>query len=134
MAGRRIIGSGTVLVQREMESGRAPLASIAPILRGSLHRRTWWRPAEGAATETATGFEKEIRLARHRPLNVYRGSEARLKAETNPRHRKTNWLRKNIEYMRRQAREQAGVPTSGQFIRTGGCQWSGRVPVSGLRR
>jgi len=32
--------------------------------------------------------------ARHRPLTVYRGWEARLKPKADPRHRKTNWLRK----------------------------------------
>jgi hypothetical protein len=32
-----VAGRETVLVQREMESGRAPLASITPIPRGSSH-------------------------------------------------------------------------------------------------
>src|SRR5262249_55760835 len=54
-----------------------------------------------AATETATGFKKEVRLvgpihhrARSAPaIDCRRGSEARLKAEADPPLGKTNWLR-----------------------------------------
>ena len=54
-----------MLVQREMESGRAPLASITPIPRGQFAPPEAWRPGGRApAAETATGFiRKEIRLA-----------------------------------------------------------------------
>jgi hypothetical protein len=55
----------TVLVQREMESGRAPLASITPIPRGQFAPPEAWRSGGRVpAAETATGFiRKEIRLA-----------------------------------------------------------------------
>ena len=50
----------SVLVQREMEGRRAPLASIAPIPPGEFATaESGERPAEGVATETATGFKKE---------------------------------------------------------------------------
>ena len=53
-----------MLVQREMENWRSPLASIPPSSAGQLgeHRPTQWRTVERAAAETATGFKKEIRL------------------------------------------------------------------------
>jgi hypothetical protein len=71
-----------VLVQREMDSGRAPLEYSANST-GQLHRRKWWLSAEGAAAETTTGFEKEISWLvpfttgrpRHWAL-LYPGSEA----------------------------------------------------------
>jgi hypothetical protein len=53
-----------VLVQREMERWRAPLASIAPIPPGPVcTAEKRWRAGGRAATETATGFKKKIRLA-----------------------------------------------------------------------
>jgi hypothetical protein len=61
-------GEEDVRVQREMESWRAPLASIVPFPPGQFARfsppKKSWRPAaERSATETATGFKREIRLA-----------------------------------------------------------------------
>ena len=51
---------GSVLVQREMESGRAPLASITPIPRGQFAPPEAWRPGGRVpAAETATGFIKK---------------------------------------------------------------------------
>ena len=90
--------SPNVLVQREMDSGRAPLVSIASIPTGQFAPPKAWLPAE--APETATGFKKEIRLAgpmHHRARSALgiaiRGSEARLKQRL-LRQWKTNWLRK----------------------------------------
>jgi len=58
------IEPSTVLVQRQVESGRSPLASITPFRRASLggHLPTHWRVVERAAAETATGFKKENML------------------------------------------------------------------------
>ena len=48
-----------VLVQREMESGRAPLESITPNSRGSSHCRKPWRPGgRGQRPKPLTGFTK----------------------------------------------------------------------------
>jgi hypothetical protein len=49
-----------VLVQREMENWRFPLASIAPSSAGPVGRtsRDKWRLVNWAAAETATGFKK----------------------------------------------------------------------------
>jgi hypothetical protein len=52
-----------VLVQREMESWRAPLASIAPIPAGPVCTAESNGDRRKAATETATGFKKEIKFA-----------------------------------------------------------------------
>jgi hypothetical protein len=46
----------------------------------------------------AGAIHHRVRLAS--PLPVYRGSEARLKAEADPPHRKANWLRKRISNQR----------------------------------
>ena len=56
-----------VLVQREMESGRSPLASIQPFSAGQFggERRYSdgeWTEAGQQVAEAATGFKKEIRL------------------------------------------------------------------------
>jgi hypothetical protein len=54
-----LAGGSRVLVQREVENGRSPLASITPFRRASLggHLPTHWQ-VERAAAETATGFKK----------------------------------------------------------------------------
>ena len=56
--------SHRVLFQREMESWRAPLASITPYSAIQLHfcrpNAVRWRLAESAAVESTTGFKKEI--------------------------------------------------------------------------
>ena len=51
-----------MLVQREMESQLAPLASITPVSLSEFAHPTQRRLAEAAANETATGFKKEIRM------------------------------------------------------------------------
>ena len=73
---------GSVLVQREMERWRAPLASIAPIPPGPVcTAEKRWRAGGRAATETATGFKRKIRLAWPRCTPI--------KEQAN-----RNWLRK----------------------------------------
>jgi hypothetical protein len=62
-AGVKSIESDGVLVHREMECERSPLASIAPIPPGPVCTEKRWRAGGKAATETATGFQKKIRLA-----------------------------------------------------------------------
>ena len=47
-----------VLVQPEMESWRAPLASIAPIPPVHSASQKSGRPAKGASIETATDFKE----------------------------------------------------------------------------
>src|SRR3954453_1807081 len=73
-----------VLVQREMENWRSPLASIPPSSAGQLgeHRARQWRLLNWAAAETATGFKKGKKTLSGRALTQPAGGE------------ETNWLGK----------------------------------------
>ena len=111
--GSRCHDLGVVLVQREMESGRAPLASITPIPRGSSHSRKSLRPAAAA---TATGFKKkEVSLADL----IQQGPR---------RSGRPTGYEKNIEHTRCRAPQQATVP--------GASRWriSAAAVASGVRR
>ena len=67
----------TVLVQREMESGRSLSASITPFSAGQSAPPTQWPPAEGAAAETATG-SKGDQVGRRPPYTYGAGRPAHL--------------------------------------------------------
>ena len=59
-----LLHHAVVLVQHEMECGRSPLASIARASAGRVARpNVTVTGKRKRRTETATGFEKEIRLA-----------------------------------------------------------------------
>jgi hypothetical protein len=79
-----------VLVQREMESWRAPLASIAPI-----------PPGQFAAPKTCGGRRQGQRLK----LQLVQKRRSGWLATKRP-----TGYKKDIDYTRRQAREQSGVP------------------------
>jgi ankyrin repeat protein len=68
-----------VLVQREMESWRAPLSSIAPILPGDFATEKQWRPAEGQR------LNLQLVSKRNQVGSPFTTGRAR--------DRKTNWLR-----------------------------------------
>jgi len=92
------------LVQREMERGRSPLASIARV------SASWVAPPERSGndtrkqrTETATGFKSRSGLGRrrctkHKSVALRPGGWLGLMAEAYSRSRKANWLgKKNLE-------------------------------------
>lgn len=75
-----------MLIQRKLESGRSPLASITRFSGDQVWddiSTSHWRLVEGASAETATGFKKENTLGGSRSLSP-RGSK----------NKRTNWLRK----------------------------------------
>jgi hypothetical protein len=62
-----------VLVQREMECGRSPLASIARVSAGRVARtNATVTDTRRQRAENATGFKKEIRLGHKQVHLVHR--------------------------------------------------------------
>jgi hypothetical protein len=71
------LAADSVLVRHEMQSGRAPLASITPITSGSSPPpEAVAAPRKGPAVETETGFKRNEGGGTHSQQVVLRSEKA----------------------------------------------------------
>jgi hypothetical protein len=111
-----------VLVQREMESRRSPLASIPPIPKGNWHRRKRLRPGGRGRRRNRNWFQQKG--------SQFGGSHSQ---QGRALQRKPTGYEKNIEHKRCQAPQQAAVPAASRWCIPAAAVASGvrRVFVSG---